>query len=229
MTFRLVKASRKSSNPVYSLIFQPPPPEFLECQSTRLNVWDKNSFLPAAGENRGENFKLDLICSTWSRVLSVYTVSTMMTMKGHCGVDQYLTHGSSGGGGGRGAQSGTCTWRAVGWGLTAHAAQTGRSEHGGLATFRVNGGIMRRGDRRYENIILANYSPASLVLSKILWSKKYKGSTPLKNYSFKYLQKQLYYSIWTNSSVKALVNSDTRIPPHICIIHPTSHLSYSIF
>lgn len=26
MTFRLVKASRKSSNPVYSLIFQPPPP-----------------------------------------------------------------------------------------------------------------------------------------------------------------------------------------------------------
>lgn len=109
-----------------------------------------------------------------------------------------------------------------------HARCSGRSRHGGLAIFQVNGGIMRRGDRRYENIILANYSPASLVLSKILWSKKYKGSTPLKNYSFKYLQKQLYYSIWTNSSVKALVNSDTRIPPQICIIHPASRLSYSI-
>lgn len=79
--------------------------------------------------------------------------------------------------------------------LGPHRARcSGRSEHGGLATFHVNGGIMRKGDRRYENIILANYSPASLVLSKIL-IKKYKGSTPLKNYSFKYLQKQLYYSI----------------------------------
>lgn len=33
---------------------------------------------------------------------------------------------------------------------------------------RLTVGLMRRGERQYENRILANYSPASLVLSKIL-------------------------------------------------------------
>lgn len=52
-------------------------------------------------------------------------------------------------------------------------------------------GFMRRGDKQYENIILANYSPASLVLSKNSLIKKARKRTSLKNYSFKYLQEQL--------------------------------------
>lgn len=54
-----------------------------------------------------------------------------------------------------------------GWCLATPTAP-GRPEHGGLAAAQVTAGLMRKGDKQYENIILANYSPASLVLSKIL-------------------------------------------------------------
>lgn len=99
---------------------------------------------------------------------SVRTFSTRTTMKGHCGLHQCLACGGSGGGAGQGTQSGprTC-WGLGGWCFSMCAAG-GRPEPGGPPTAQANVGLMRRGDRQHENIILANYSPASLVLSKIL-------------------------------------------------------------
>lgn len=138
---------------------------------------------------RGREFKLDLTCSARSRVL----VSVPPLHWHH-----------------RGARIRRGPQRGVWWGPEVGCAHGGgwhRTIHpapGGLATPRINPGISEKvgvgwGHKQYENIILANYSAASLVLSKILWSKKYKGSTPLKNYSFKYLQKQfmIYYIINT--------------------------------
>ena len=115
------------------------------------------------------------------------TFSTLTTTKG-----QDLARGSGGSVvAGTGTGSGTCTC----WGLVLHHTPCPRAGQS-MAVLphpRLMVGLVRRGDKQYENIILANYSPASLVLSKLLWSKKDKGSTPLKNYSFKYLQKQLWY------------------------------------
>lgn len=121
---------------------------------------------------RGEKewkYKLDSICSAWSCVLNVCAFFTLTTMKGHCGADQSLA-----------------MWRQW-WGGRAEEPEVERTRMGGWRPIpqcsgaahsmavslhpRLRAGWMRRGDKRYENIILANYSPASLVLSKILWSK----------------------------------------------------------
>lgn len=59
--FSLVKASRKSSNPVYYLIFQPPLSQ-ISRMSKYLPQCLRQEFLAAAGE-KGVKIKLDLICS----------------------------------------------------------------------------------------------------------------------------------------------------------------------
>lgn len=92
------------------------------------------------------------------------TFSTLTAVKGHCRADQYLEAvvGVDGAGDPR--------WGAHkmgGWCLTTHFSGAAQS----LAVLLPPGlmvGFMRRGDKQYENIVLATYSPASLVLSKIL-------------------------------------------------------------
>lgn len=99
-----------------------------------------------------------------------------------CMCQQWWGRVGSGTGVGRVHDGGRC--------LTAHTAGAGQS----LAVLlhpKLKVGFMRRGDKQYENIILANYSPASLVLSKNSLIKKARKRTSLKNYSFKYVQKQL--------------------------------------
>ena len=224
---RSVKASWKSSSPVYCLNRSTlPTPGFLKGQSACLMTEVRVPFFRLQGR-RGREFKLDLTCSARSPVL----VSVPPLRWHHRGARIW-----------RGPQGGVW-WgpevgraRGGGWHRTIHPAP------GGLATPRINPGISEKvgvgwGHKQYENIILANYSAASLVLSKILWSKKYKGSTPLKNYSFKYLQKQsmIYYIISTQylnrASVRALVSSCSsvsaarrRLPTPL----PVSHSRYSV-
>lgn len=59
--FSSVKASRKSSDPVYYLIFQPPLSQ-VSRMSKYLPQCLRQEFLAAAGE-KGVKMKLDLICS----------------------------------------------------------------------------------------------------------------------------------------------------------------------
>jgi len=76
----------------------------------------------------------------------------------------------------------------MGWGdwcLALHPA-LGRAG-GSIAVLlhpRLTVGLVRSRDKQYENIILANYFPRFFGIFKILSSKNYKGSTPLKKYSF---------------------------------------------
>lgn len=83
--FSLVKASRKSSNPVYYLIFQPPLSQ-ISRMSKYLPQCLRQDFLAAAGE-KGVKIKLDLICSAWVHVLCTFST---LTMNGHGRADQYL-------------------------------------------------------------------------------------------------------------------------------------------
>lgn len=180
---RPVKASKESSSPVYRLNRPTlPTPEFLEGQKHLPHDWGQSPILQAAGEEGGGSLNW-----TWHVVLDhVRTSSTLTASRGQ-----------------------DLAWAAVGGVLGDRkrgmpVAGAGVSPYTLLQVVVVphpRVGLVRRegGHKQYENIILANYSAASLVLSKILWSKKYKGSTPLKNYSFKYLQKQfmIYYIINT--------------------------------
>lgn len=93
-------------------------------------------------------------------------------MLAHASSRRYLLYADTveGPGSGTGRSGGPEGGRAHGggWHRTIHPAPGG-----GLAAPRVNAGISEKvgaggGHKQYENIILANYSAASLVLSKIL-------------------------------------------------------------
>lgn len=88
------------------------------------------------------------------------------------------------------------------WGdwCLCHALPWAGGNPAGVPAAQAHSVVNNKGrHHQYEkNRILAIYppTPASLVLSKILLSEKWKGSTPLKKreggkYSFQYLQKQL--------------------------------------
>lgn len=107
----------------------------------------------------------------------------LVTMKGHSGAEQGLVWGSSVLPRGGGLSCDTdVTSAGVSW------------SPAGLRCCR-QWAWAREARHTKGNVILANHSPASLVLSKILCSKKCKGSTPLKNYHVQYCIYKSYYDI----------------------------------
>lgn len=149
---------------------------------TGFKVWD-NPFFQAAGENRDGNLNWPW-CVEFSTHPYICTFSTLVTMKGHCRADQYLVCGSSGGAGGVGNPRVTRRrWALV---PQPHTMLWGGLERGWSYYVQVN---EEGGQTTWENNTGKLFPCFFGTFQNSLIKKVYKGSTPLKNYSFKYLQK----------------------------------------
>lgn len=158
------------------------------------------------------------------------TFSTLTAVKGHCRADQYLEAvvGVDGAGDPR-------------WGahkmaglVPHHTLLWGSSEPGRLATSRVNGRIHEEGRQTIWKYSTGNLFPCFFGTFQNSLIKKYKGSTPLKNYSFKYLQKQLWYitvyeqilqwkHLWTVPVIFTSTRTHVHLPKFVSSI---LHLTY---
>lgn len=225
----LVKASRSPSNPVCCLVFQPPPSR-ISRMAKHLPPCLRQEFLSSSCSGEKEwKYKLDLICSAWLCVLNVYILYT----DGSEGPLQGwpISGGSGGGGWGRGPEVG----RAQDGGLVPHHTLLwGSSEPGCLATSRVNGRIHEEGRQTIWKYSTGNLFPCFFGTFQNSLIKKYKGSTPLKNYSFKYLQKQLWYitvyeqilqwkHLWTVPVIFTSTRTHVHLPKFVSSI---LHLTY---
>lgn len=138
-TFSLVKASRKSSNPLYRPIFPPPPPKFLEGQSSRLAFETGIPLLRLQGR-MGRQYAPDLKCSARSHVLtSVHSLTTQRATREAAGLWPGAAVAGQWGG-----EATVQHAQGAGWCLTT-TLFWGRSGHGGLATSQGKGAINEKG------------------------------------------------------------------------------------
>lgn len=215
---------------MYCLIFQPPPGQICRVSKDSPQCL-RQEFL--SSECRGEQewtSELDLRCSAWLRVLNIVHSLHWGQWRAAAGLTN-IWHAAAVVGAGAGEKEADAHLMGDG---ASHTHCSGQARARGSCCSPGNGRVNEEGRQTVWKYNTGKLFPCFFgTFQNSLIKKVYGKRTPLKNYSFKYLQKQLSYitnqytvyeqtppwkHLWT--PVPALFNSTRRAHTFPGLYHP---------